>query len=1848
MSCEPLFRFLIILHTNNYFYKPNLIKQMKKILFSIVLLAVTWTAAMAMAVPAMPGMRMVKQSDGTVLTFQDVGDEWTDLLLTSDGLTINRGDDGDFYYITTSGLSSVRAHNVVDRKSEELSFINANRNLMTIDALLEADKESGKLRGKHTNGINIKRVSVNSQKTTVHIPVFLVGFSNRTFSHTETDYNTILMTQAKSVAKYFNDQSNGQFNPIFDVYGVYKLDNTYSYYGNNNGGKDHNRTQFVLDALSKVRQDSRFSTINWKQFDSFDDNDNIIDVCIFIYAGTSESQTSVPEELWPCRSNLDKEIFDNNTTLNGVKVNDYIILNEISNTGGLDGIGTFCHEFSHCLGLPDFYKIGGKANTGMGYWSIMAHGCYNDNSNTPIGYSAYEKNFMGWLTFSTPEENKDNILFPLNHNNSNENAFKISGFDDRECWILEYRQKNGSIWDAKITDHIDPGLLITHYTYVKDYWDNNLVNNQTNASEYYPWLSNRDLQMAEVVNDGKGSTSFSNFIANIDANGNLGFHDGDGGSVNKSVSDISYSNSSYISFRFTGKEEGGNGGGTTPTIIPLDPPTLNDASNVQATSFVASWDHTPRSACTYTLKVVDRYNDPVLLQENISGTSFTVEGLQNNSLYYYKVKAIASDSQGIDSEWSDEKKVRTLESQSTTPIITASTTNVNFTGYTGGTYTKTVNVTGANLTAAIAANLTSGDNNIYNIAITQKTNGAELTITWKPTTAGQTAATVVLSSAGAQNVTINITGNAQNAPVPTITASTTSVNFTGNTGETYTKTVNVTGANLTEAIAANLTSGDNNIYNIAITQKTNGAELTITWKPTTAGQTAATVVLSSAGAQDVTINITGVAQENGGSTGGDTPTPTGDGTASDLYLNIANYSTITTAGAVVDGMESIYKYTPYPDDNIAWLTVSNYGAMKADATQNWITSEITTPGNGSWNANDVFLGNGGYFGNSTGHFASWANQVASQYFYVTNCSQVKQYVKNLNNRLFPLPINIYECTLNPDGTLTEITPAADAIVSTVSGEEILTSSELNPNKIYKVEIINDYSYLYEIAFRTELTEPQVNTPVLTVDNEPISFETFVGEEVSKTVTVAGEFISNDVTITSNNENFTVSPATIAASDLANGNSVNVTVTFAPQAQGNFTGSLTIASEGAESKTIALNGEANVHTPVLTINNETIAFDVYVGETVSKTFAVAGEYISNDVTITSDNENFTVNPATIAANDLANGNTVNVTVTFAPQAQGNFTGNLTIATEGAESKTVALNGEANVHVYDNVAPTATSASKIGFRNFTANWNACTGATSYTLRVVPKAAPVLPPVTPPATASLIMTETFANCTRTVSDFSTLDNYTDNGGWDYIRVYIENGGLRIGSKYAGTLTSPALDLSESNGKVSVKVKARAYDSDTNCSLTIGCGNSTQTVDVPDNNEVEYTTVLDCTAAQGQNITFKNNGTNKRVILTYVEVYSGDVTATAASAPALNATPADTIIITGITSNSYKVTGLKTKTTYIYDVKAVYSNGVSPWSNQIEVTTFNSSYYIDDLIKHGSIGDKLVINDDLVVVHVNGSTGKMWCKDQGHGSVNSTEKKDGQIDFMREITGLQIGEWDQSNWIMLKFPEDDGNNGIKAMLENAVGKTIVGGTISGCYTDDVNYTLEVIPEDGTYTLELGDDVDYVKNMYCTANFLLSNLNVNGGDGACGRIDGNEVYYFFMNPKVQEVCEITSAQFDEDGMFVNPDNNSQIRGAVKVDWSYNAEGIQWPEKGKVYRFMAVVNRVLDNENDSYIVYPLNFSANGSSITAIGTIDGCREVIGVNYVNVSGLVSDKPFKGVNIVVTHYSDGSSTTTKKLYK
>jgi hypothetical protein len=204
-----------------------------------------------------------------------------------------------------------------------------------------------------------------------------------------------------------------------------------------------------------------------------------------------------------------------------------------------------------------------------------------------------------------------------------------------------------------------------------------------------------------------------------------------------------------------------------------------------------------------------------------------------------------------------------------------------------------------------------------------------------------------------------------------------------------------------------------------------------------------------------------------------------DGNASDAFLNIANYASIDQAGATVNGMSSIYKYTEYEDQECAWLTISNYGARMVDANQNWYNYEGNEKNaEGTWTATDIFQGSSKYF-NGTAYYCNWNE--AYQNFYVTNCTQVKQYAYNIQSsyntgNVYPLKMEIYECTLNANGTLTAGTTTVDYKESqTTNQNEVTTSIDLDASKIYLVKIYNDYSRLFEIGFRTPL---QSETPVV--------------------------------------------------------------------------------------------------------------------------------------------------------------------------------------------------------------------------------------------------------------------------------------------------------------------------------------------------------------------------------------------------------------------------------------------------------------------------------------------------------------------------------------------------------------------------------------------------------------------------------------------------------------------------------------------------------------------------------------------------------------------------------------------------
>lgn len=71
---------------------------------------------------------------------------------------------------------------------------------------------------------------------------------------------------------------------------------------------------------------------------------------------------------------------------------------------------------------------------------------------------------------------------------------------------------------------------------------------------------------------------------------------------------------------------------------------------------------------------------------------------------------------------------------------------------------------------------------------------------------------------------------------------------------------------------------------------------------------------------------------------------------------------------------------------------------------------------------------------------------------------------------------------------------------------------------------------------------------------------------------------------------------------------------------------------------------------------------------------------------------------------------------------------------------------------------------------------------------------------------------------------------------------------------------------------------------------------------------------------------------------------------------------------------------------------------------------------------------------------------------------------------------------------------------------------------------------------------------------------------------------------------------------------------------------------------------VVDGE---YYIVELQPSENDIQIvTGINELAGDREVVGVTYVNALGMQSSEPFDGINIVVTRYSDGSTTTAKVM--
>lgn len=621
------------------------------------------------------------------------------------------------------------------------------------------------------------------------------------------------------------------------------------------------------------------------------------------------------------------------------------------------------------------------------------------------------------------------------------------------------------------------------------------------------------------------------------------------------------------------------------------------------------------------------------------------------------------------------------------PTIQVNPTSLAFTGYATQTQTQSITVTGLNLEGNITIAKSGLNASAFTIDKTSITaanaaNGVTVNVTWNPTTAGNSVATLTLTSQNAETVTVSLSGTAQ-AATPTIIPDLTELAFSAALEQSTSQTINVTGRFLTGNITASLTD-PNGVFSVSpasltsnVVNSENGGTLTVTFNSAEEGDFTGTLTLTGTGAQAVTISLSASASDGG--------------SASDNYLNIAKYATINDEGWNTTYVNNLYQYTEYQNDEVAWLTLPIYGAWVGcyynSHPQKWIETNVTNTSNKyagtTWNSSDELLGSSPYFTSSTARGMGYnARTNATQEtvtFYVTNTTAVKMLGlgQSRTNSTYPATLKLYECTVNGDGSLTAGTNAVKSESnSDTSGTFVLSATGLDASKVYKVEAATYRSYICEIGFQTPIEVAKI--PTIAAEPTSVEMTTPVGTSQTSEIAVTSQYLTGNVTATISGGDgaFTVNPTNIDKSTT----STTLTVTFTPQAAQTYNATLTLASEGAESVTISLTGTGL--QPEFIASPETLTFsEGTVGESSELSFSVLGENLAEGITLTlNDPDNvFALSQTTLTKNEALEG--TDVTVTFTPTEAKAYSATITLTSLNAEPVTVNLSGSATPAAFD---------------------------------------------------------------------------------------------------------------------------------------------------------------------------------------------------------------------------------------------------------------------------------------------------------------------------------------------------------------------------------------------------------------------------------------------------------------------------------------------------------------------------------------------------------------------------------------
>lgn len=422
--------------------------------------------AAANAIPAKKLQKVITLTNGTQVSVELRGDEYLSWWEGTDGTAYRATADENVF--EAFDLEAQKPAAAARRARAEQGRV--ARLARVKNSLRGADDKMRGLGGDHITYKGVKKGLV-----------VLVDFKNKKFAdgHDLEYYKNVINGKdfsdeeegyVGSVRDYFLAQSNGQFELDFDVVGPVTMSKNSGYYGNDGAyQKDEKVYEMIKEACDGIQDKVNLKDYDW-------DGDGEADQVFFLYAGLGQASGGSAGTIWPHESELRYWPCGVLSYSTG-KINTYACANELQpETQGSSryisaGIGTICHEFSHCLGFADMYDTTGGGGYGMSVFDVMDQGSYNGNGFVPCNYTAFERIYAGWveaIELESPATVKDmksvsdygRPFIMYNYKNTN------------EYFLMENRQNTG--WDKGL--YGSNGLLIVHVNYVPSRWANNSVN----------------------------------------------------------------------------------------------------------------------------------------------------------------------------------------------------------------------------------------------------------------------------------------------------------------------------------------------------------------------------------------------------------------------------------------------------------------------------------------------------------------------------------------------------------------------------------------------------------------------------------------------------------------------------------------------------------------------------------------------------------------------------------------------------------------------------------------------------------------------------------------------------------------------------------------------------------------------------------------------------------------------------------------------------------------------------------------------------------------------------------------------------------------------------------------------------------------------------------------------------------------------------------------------------------------------------------------------------------------------------------------------------------------------------